>query len=1026
MLPIRRSSRPSLTSLPVCGRWRHGVHPVRSAFVHTAVLRQASTPSTRPSGTANGGFGSSGVRDGSAPAPPSRGDGAAVAPQPPSPQGVSPELCFYETFILSDVDVHLTLLEEAHYKHGVWLNVPPQLAPSVPNVGPPAVPEPIYPSAQRERLAAMTAAMTAVQNKRGRGASGGGCATDAELIVEPSCLAYRPTHDPPPFSTTGTRSLRIPEQRRAAAEAAAPSTSDAVSRVSPPAPSSVTASAAEASFAEGTTTTTTRSMHAEVQTVAIRMPVVPSMLYHCSACSRPFRRRQAAEEHVQQRHESRGNCSGASAAAVVMEGPGPGEIIGYEEKAVAVATTKTAAAARVTSPLPMKAAAKAKGMEASAEVATTKGVAGASSAVKPSAFYLAANYRATPRVDLPEDDLIDELLDVVWDDVALARDDIAKPSDLPTTRADLPQHPKRSYDSCQGRFFIPSVLIVEGVADNRAQLEAAAERAVVRATPDGAAPGIKRRPSSAMSVFLPSTMAPRLLPTQRRNADGTLGAGGADADAAGGGIGGGALGAAPTAQELSVAELSRHYPNPFGDSPNAVLMESEKEPINPFVDLEGQAAAVAATAHSGAADGSTADDAVSSPATKEMEWLSRWAARPYACPLCQRRALPDLMKIMAPLLPPSLVAGSEATASTASTAVVYGDGQGASPHLGSGTKRAASTAAGETTAATAGASTSRPARCVPPSGSLEDQPLVADVEAWSWYADRVPRFRLLDSLEDHLQSKHAGYCGGNDEAAAALDGDDGCTGRDGDDSLSEADWQLLYRVARHQQLLARAELLAVQQAYRVMYPKRHSTSAESFSPIKSDGADLPNHVFGDAGKDGAENAAIRDEASGATGGASMGGSPTSGPAIGATTADGTDAPQVHVRSAVNTVLIGTVRDVQEGFLGATRILQYVLAVRNTSAESSGCASADAMGSHVDASNGEEEGAGVDEDLIVVRCVGDLVPVALLKQQVRLGSTIFVAGSLRLNRNVDTVSRRSHAYPYVQVVPPLGCVRVLEA
>ena len=67
----------------------------------------------------------------------------------------------------------------------------------------------------------------------------------------------------------------------------------------------------------------------------------------------------------------------------------------------------------------------------------------------------------------------------------------------------------------------------------------------------------------------------------------------------------------------------------------------------------------------------------------------------------------------------------------------------------------------------------------------------------------------------------------------------------------------------------------------------------------------------------------------------------------------------------------------------------------------------------------------EEDLIVVRCMGDLVPVALLRSQVHVGSTLFVTGTLRMNRNVDTASRRSHAYPYVQVVPPLGFVRAVK-
>ncbi|CAJ1015701.1 hypothetical protein, conserved [Leishmania lindenbergi] len=1002
--------------------------------MHTAVLRQASTPSTCPPGTTDDGLGSSRVHNGGssdrcASAPPRSGNSAGATPRPLSlPPSESPEVRFYDTFLLSSVDLHLILLEEAHYKHGVWLNVPPQLAPSIPDMGPPAVPEPLYPTTQQARLAAMATALAAAQakGKCGPKASSRGT-TDAELIREPTCLAYRPTHGPPPFSTTGTSSLWISEQRLGATGAASsPPAGDAVASAFASVASPTTASAVEGGVAEGATQT-------GVHTVAIRGPVDASLLYHCSECGRPFRRRQAAELHVQQRHEQHGS------SAAVVEGPGPGEVLGYEERPLSVATTaatKTAAAACQQSILPRKCAEEASGEDAGGgHVTAGKGVADASGAGRLSGFGLSAAYCSPPRVELPGDALIDSLLEDVWDDVGLTRDDIDKPADLPTGRAGLQQHPKRAYSSCHGRFFIPSVLFVEGTADNRAELEAAAAaRPVARATPEGAAPGIKRRPSSVSSVLSSSTIAARLLLAQQRNADGTLGAGG-DGAAIGRGIGGGTLGAAPTAQELSIAELSRHYPNPFGDSPNATLMESEREPINPFIDLEGKAAAVDASqkascdavTQSGAAADSTADEAVLAPVTEEMEWLSRWAARPYACPLCQRRALPDVMRIMAPLLPSSLRADIDATTSGTLTAGAYGDDRGASwcPESGSKLATAAAAAAaaeGLTPGATAGASLSKPAGGAPPPGSLEDQPLVADVEAWSWYAERVPRFRLLDSLEGHLQSKHPGCCCGDDEAEAARD--DG-TGVDGYDTLSDADWRRLYHVARHQRLLARAELLAVQRAYRIMFPTQRITSAEALSSAKRNGIAFLNDIDGDAGKDGARNAAIPDEASD-TGDASAGDSPASVSASDATAAEDTDVPQVHVRSAVNTVLIGTVRDVQEGFLGATRIMQYVLAVRDTTAESQGSMSADEMGSNVVANQEEDGGADVDEDLIVVRCVGDLVPVALLKQQVRLGSTMFVAGSLRMNRNVDTVSRRSHAYPYVKVVPPLGCVRVLGA
>ncbi|KAG5488185.1 hypothetical protein LSCM4_08164 [Leishmania orientalis] len=1039
MLPMRWPPRPSL---PARAGWRHLVHPARSAFAHSAVLRRAGTLSTLLPGTASAGIGSiresnSGDRSGSAPDPPSGGNGAGTTQSPPPPPSSShrthPEVCFYETFIFSSVDLHLILLEEAHRKHGVWLNVPPQLAPSIPNVGPPAVPEPIYPAAQQTRLAAMSAATMDFKSpsKRPRCASGGGAAGEMDLIKDPSCFAYRPTHDPPPFSTTGTRSLWVPAQQTATGGAVAVNGGVPVVSMPTSAPSSKTASCDEVGLAESSATI--HMSQTEVQSVAIRSPVDASMLYHCSECGRAFRRHHVAEQHVQQRHMQHGNGRNSS-SAVVVEGPGPGEIIGYEERAVSVAaaaTTEPSAASSEAHTLPRKAAIGDRREGVSGEVSAATGTTNASSPPKPPSFDRTAAYRLTPRVELPESALIDNLLDDVWDDVALARGDIEKPSGLPTTRADLRQHPKRHYDSFHGRFFIPSVLVVEGTADNRADQGAAGERAAARATPEGAAPGIKRRPSSASSVSSLSMTITRMLPTQRRNPDGTLGAVGAAA--AGSGIGGGALGAAPTAQDLSIAELSRHYPNPFGDSPNAALVESEKEPINPFVDVEGQAAAVAAArkaacdnaAQPGEAAVDTADNAASTPVAKEMEWLSQWAARPYACPLCQRRALPDLMRIMAPLLPSSFAAVSETTTSETSTVRADGDGGSATSCPQSGTKGTAVAAVPVMSAATAVASSPRPARGAPPPGSLEDRPLVVDVEAWRWYADRVPRFRLLDSLEDHLQSRHASCCYGDDEAAAARDDEDGGAGRDGVEGLSDADWRRLYQVSRHQQLLARAELLAVREAYRILFPMQQSTSAEAPSSTTSSGMGSSNDVDSDTRKGGAEREAIRD-CVGGSGAPPAGESPASRSSNDATATDSTEAPQVHVRSAVNMVLVGTVRDVQEGFLGATRILQYVLAVRNTVAEAPSSASVDAIGSDAAASEEEQEDADADEELIVVRCVGDLVPVTLLAQQVRLGSTMFVAGSLRMNRNIDTVSRRSHAYPYVQVVPPLGCVRVLGA
>ncbi|KAK7197571.1 Mitochondrial protein 81 [Novymonas esmeraldas] len=927
MLSLRRSTRPVLASSPTLRRgWRSLAPPPCTATTTTTTttitaVRLQTSPTTHP------------------------------------------EVLFFDTFVMSDVDLHLLLLQEAHHKHGVWLNVPPQLPPSMPDVGPPAVPEPIYPPAQQARLAALTAAASAcLENHRKRD---GGAARVPELLHDPTCLAYPPTHQPPSFSTAGTHAYsRVIAGGLSFAPSQAAAAPGASTAASTHADGATTAEAAAAAH----------SAPVQLELVPLRSPVDASMLFHCGECGRAFRRRAAAEEHVQQRHES--STTTDAVAARVLDGPGLGEIIGYEERPIIVAVAapptppppspssspppSPSSSSPASSTTSAPAAAASGAVEAAAAAVPGARAASASVSMRLSAADPAGAYSATPRVTLPADSLIEHLLDVVWDDVALARDDIQKPTGLPATREELRLHPRQHYSSNGGRLFIPCALILEGTADLRADQSAgAAGRAAARATPEGAAPGVKRRaPAVSAPVGLPSSPAStaalvhRRLRVQRRNADGTIGAD--ETVVVVGGSGNSGVSIAPTAQDMSIAELSRHYANPFGDSPNAALVEAAKEPINPFVNLEERAAAAAATGATGAATGDAVEADVTAAAA--AAWEMKWLARPYACPLCRRQHLPECAAIMSGLQPQWMMARRDSCG---------GGAAGAAPSL--------------RTAASGDVAGGRQAT----SGSHADPALVVDEAAWTWYAAHVPRFRLLDALEDHLESAHG-------------------VGED-DDALEGVERHLLYRVAEQRQPLVRAELRAVAQAYR----RRLALSSGAAATPAPHDTDAVGAVASSLTADAGVDDALTEEDTAAT----------LSPALSGDVAD-TAAPQVHVRAAANAVLVGTVRDMQDGFVGSTRVLQYVVAVGHPRL-------ADAAGAGGAAAAAETE-ATEAEELIVVRCLGDLVPAAQLRQQMRLGSTVFVSGSLRMNRNVDAVSRRSHAYPFVQVVPPLGCVRVLTS
>jgi len=124
-------------------------------------------------------------------------------------------------------------------------------------------------------------------------------------------------------------------------------------------------------------------------------------------------------------------------------------------------------------------------------------------------------------------------------------------------------------------------------------------------------------------------------------------------------------------------------------------------------------------------------------------------------------------------------------------------------------------------------------------------------------------------------------------------------------------------------------------------------------------------------------------------------------------ADGTERPAVvaeeqvtvHARALNNTVLVGEVVDVQKGFLKSLVVTQCV----------------------VKTCGGNDEQSS---ELVVVRCLGDGAAAQAL-EVAKLGRTVAVLGTLRLNRHPDADSKRSHAYPFIEVCPPLGSLTVVE-
>ncbi|KAF5218854.1 putative Kinetoplastid RNA editing protein 1 [Trypanosoma cruzi] len=710
--------------------------------------------------------------------------------------GEARELHFHEDFLFEEVDVHFLLLEEAHKKHGVLLNVPPQMSPSG---TPPEVPEVMFPAVQLERLRGMQ-------------------------------LAYEPTHLPPPLHTTGTRKLIIDD--------ASPMLT-VVTKASIASTPTTTKSATSAKGGGGTA-------------VLVRhLPPDPTMRFHCTACGKAFRLEFSAEQHVKLKHPS-------DPKAAVGTGPGEGEII---EEAVATAVTPTSPA-RTAKETASKATGAEKGGPGASEHGTAGGVGaaesaktqqpskdGGSSGAEVSTAKMPYN-KAT--LALPSEELVDELIKEIWDDVAARRDDIPKQNDP--------------------NAYVPFNTVVEGTADRRKEIEANA-KPTARATPEGAAPGIKK----------PSMLSSGSMSAARVQKPG---------------------------MSVPIKELVKKYPNPFGDSPNAVLQELEKEPINPFIPQE------------------------------ELEAQLQVARE--TPPLA---STPNGVANGIPL-------GSKTKTSsvTASAASVTGTSSGRVQDKLKDRLRA-----------------SRPSLTRSASLRRFVCPLCAEKQrkkAEAQDPNAIPSFRLLDALFDHVESAHEG------------------------EELSEEQLHSLYKTQRSSALHA------------------PQPSGNSGTGKTSDSAVDPNtHAFKDDDTIGMREETIQDAVKAAS-------LPEMLQKAAPPAAVEQKALNVHVRAGSNTVLLGRIADVQHGFIGTMAVTQYVLEIDGENATS----------------NTGDEGAELspesEKELIVIRCMGDNFPAALLKEQVRLGSTVLVQGTLRMNRHIDSASKRLHAYPFVQVVPPLGCVKVI--
>lgn len=142
--------------------------------------------------------------------------------------------------------------------------------------------------------------------------------------------------------------------------------------------------------------------------------------------------------------------------------------------------------------------------------------------------------------------------------------------------------------------------------------------------------------------------------------------------------------------------------------------------------------------------------------------------------------------------------------------------------------------------------------------------------------------------------------------------------------------------------------------------------------------------------------------------------------------------RLHSRLLCTTILRGIIMDVQHGYTAKRFVLQYVVKVigrekRQRNAVEQGGDST--TGIHASEENTPVENGvspkGDEEELIVVRYQGEPTSFTALRSTIHVGSDVVAIGNLRLDRRLDTLSKRYHAYPVVIIVPPFGSIRVVS-
>lgn len=119
---------------------------------------------------------------------------------------------------------------------------------------------------------------------------------------------------------------------------------------------------------------------------------------------------------------------------------------------------------------------------------------------------------------------------------------------------------------------------------------------------------------------------------------------------------------------------------------------------------------------------------------------------------------------------------------------------------------------------------------------------------------------------------------------------------------------------------------------------------------------------------------------------------------------------VHIRAGSNVVLLGEVVDIQKGFVKSMSVTQFVIKTTEPSTRS-------------DQNYVAEAAEEPNEEFVVVRVLGD--SMKYIVDHIKVSQSIMVHGCLKMNRRLDDVSKRSHAYPFIQVLAPLGSIVVVE-